>query len=171
MCKTQPSAKLINGEELAELISSPKFCNKYFPEGRIIVDWVPYKPMKSNASLIKTDRSSIVASELYEFERGLLTFVSHYIATFGLVFILDVYGCIDSTLNDHLILHCKETLSLANSENVILCCFGREGTDWKFVTTLMKSFGLEKFELAGTCRQILCEQKISKVETTKSGNS
>jgi hypothetical protein len=169
ICKTQSSAKLINDKELAELLSVPNLCHQYFPEGRIIVDWVPYKPMKSNASLIKTDRTSIVASELYESERGLLTFVNHFVAAFGLIFNLDVYGFIDSTLNDHLILHCKETLSLAKSENVLIHCFGREGTDWKFVTTLMKSFGLEELEKAGT-GQILCEQKVNKVEVPKSGN-
>ena len=125
--------------------------------------------MKSNASLIKTDRTSIVASELYESERGLLTFVNHFVAAFGLIFNVDVYGFIDSTLNDHLILHCKETLSLANSENVLIRCFCRDGTDWKFVTTLMKSFGLEELEKAGT-GQILCEQKVNKVEVPKFPN-
>lgn len=166
-CQTQSSAKLINAEELAELLSSPKLRQQYFPEGRIIVDWVPYRPMKSNASLIKTDRTSIVASQLYESERGVLTFVNHFVAAFGLIFNLDVYGFIDSTLKDHLILHCNEPLSVANPENVLIRCFGREGTDWKCVTTLMKSFGLEELEKAGT-GQILCEQKI---EVPKSGHS
>jgi hypothetical protein len=92
--------------------------------------------MKSNASLIKTDRTSIVASELYESERGLLTFVNHFVAAFGLIFNVDVYGFIDSTLNDHLILHCKETLSLANSENVLIRCNIRELGNLDFVYLL-----------------------------------
>jgi hypothetical protein len=42
------TAKLICEADLRKLLSNPKLCNKLFPEGRVIVDCVPYRPIKSN---------------------------------------------------------------------------------------------------------------------------
>lgn len=159
-CYNLTTAKSIDEEGLGEILSNQALHRELFPEGRLIVDWVPYRPMKSNANLIKTARTSMVVSDLGNSKKCVLTFGNYFMAAIGLVCNLDVYGHADFILKDHILLQIKHILPHAKSKKVIIRCFGPENTNWDFVYSLMKDFGFHEEEIFGT--GLLCvEQTIN----------
>ncbi|XP_063414641.1 probable N-acetyltransferase 16 [Mytilus trossulus] len=152
---TPTSAKPIDESELADILTNQQVCCHLFPEGRCIVDCVPYRLIKSNASLIKTIRTTAIGSNLKSGTR-ILTFANYASTSIGMVCNIEVYGCIGETLTEHLFLHLREIVSKAISGKVIIRCFFRDETNLNFITNLMNRFGLDRTEMYGTT--LLCTE-------------
>ncbi|XP_052076818.1 histidine N-acetyltransferase-like [Mytilus californianus] len=146
---TPSSAKPIDAIELGDILTNQQVSCHLFPESRVIVDWVPYRLIKSNAFLIKTIRTTVIGSNLENGTR-ILTFGNYFNTTAGLVCNIEVYGCIGETLAEHLYLHLRELISHEISGKVIIRCFYRQETKSNFITKLMNRFGLDITEIWGT---------------------
>lgn len=152
---TPTSAKPIDESELGDILTNQQVCCHLFPEGRVIVDWVPYRLIKSNASLIKTIRTTVIGSNLKNGTR-ILTFANYFNTLAGLVCNIEVYGYIGETLAEHLYLHLRELISKVISGKVIIRCFFRQETNSNLITNLMKRFGLDITEIWGT--KLVCTE-------------
>lgn len=154
---TPNSAKPIDESELADILTNQQLCCHLFPEGRVIVDWVPYRLIKSNASLIKTIRTTVIGSNLKNDTR-ILTFANYFNALAGLVCNIEVYGRVGETLAEHIYLQLRELISKVMTGNVIIRCFFQQETNSNFITSLMNRFGFDITEIWGT--RLVC------IETT-----
>ncbi|XP_071125466.1 histidine N-acetyltransferase-like [Mytilus edulis] len=157
---TPTSAKPIDESELADILTNQQVCCHLFPEDRVIVDCVPYRLIKSNASLIKTIRTTVVGSKLKN-ETRILTFANYFNTSIGMVCNIEVYGCIGETLTEHLYLHLREIVSKVISGKVIIRCFFRHETYSNFITNLMNRFGLDITEIYGT--SLLCTETTPEI--------
>ncbi|VDI46700.1 Hypothetical predicted protein [Mytilus galloprovincialis] len=154
---TPTSAKPIDESELANILTNQQVCCHLFPEGRVIVDWVPYRLIKSNASLIKTIRTTVIGSNLKNDTR-ILTFANYFNALAGLICNIEVYGRVGETLAEHIYLHLRELISKVITGKVIIRCFFQQETNSNFITSLMNRFGFDITEIWGT--RLVC------IETT-----
>lgn len=158
------SEKAINVEQLGDIFENQVISCQLFPEGRVVVDTVPYRPMKSNADLITTERTTVLLSGEGT-SQILLTFGNYFHAHLGLVYNIDMYGCTDK-IDEHLLQHLLGILKYTNSEQIFIRIYSREITALDEANIIMNKFGFKKIDLWRSgmfCIETKLEKYLSKL--------
>lgn len=155
----EPDQSLIHldGKRLRSIFGQKRVCQHLFPEDRVVVDWMPYRPMESNAELIMTKRTTAIMSG-NSVDTLLLTFGNFFHAPVGCVYNIEVYGLTDRS-EDHLVEHFKNIVARAVTDNIVIRCFAREKSKWDKINDVMKKFDFGKTSLWGT--GLLCKERIT----------
>lgn len=138
--------KQLDKKQLGAILSNQNITGQHFPEGRVIVDSVPYRPRKSNAELIITERTIIVISGEGT-NRLLLTFGNNFRAYVGLFYNLEIYGCTES-LGAHLLKRFMNISKHMTLEKLCIRIYSREGTVWQVITNIINDFKFQKIQLS-----------------------
>ena len=132
----------INASQLGKILNHKELCKCLFPENRVVVDFVPYRLMTENADLIKTERTTIYLSRGDgRAEKALLTFGTLYYVSIGVVYNMEIYGCLIN-LATHIREHVTRVTETAiNSNDVLFRCYCRPEMDMDNVVETMCKFG------------------------------
>lgn len=151
LAKPSKRAHSLNSTELGHLLDDKTLGKVLFPEGKIIVDWVPYRPMKSNADLMMTERTMAVFSRM---DSPLLTIGNYYIAPAGFIYNMDIFGNV-CNIQEHFYRHLAfaiERAKISKCDKIYFRCiisekFKNDFDDFDDVTGI---FGLRKTEITGS---------------------
>ena len=137
-------AKVLNENELANIIKNQQSYPNVFRENRLVVDSVPYRLMEENVPLILMERTHVIGSCLDDSDKTLLTFESYFRVLNGKMFCkLDIYGYVSETLADHVILHIQQFRSRVEEHFIIDCRYG-EADSVDSIDKAMFHLGLTK---------------------------
>ena len=137
-------AKVLNENELANIIKNQRSYPNVFRENRLVVDSVPYRLMKENVPLILMERTHVIGSCLDDSDKTLLTFGSYFRVLNGKMFCkLDIYGHVSETLADHVLLHIQQFWSRVEENFIIDCRYG-EADSVNSIDKAMFHLGLTK---------------------------
>ncbi|XP_063405690.1 uncharacterized protein LOC134689649 isoform X2 [Mytilus trossulus] len=151
MRKNNPSfkAERIDDKLLGEILESNDHKQFLFPENEIVADYVPYRAMNSNASLIVSKRTSVVVSDLNCPQRTLLSISNFWQAPLGMVCNFNVYGCVSGNIKEHLILHFAKCICRPLRDYILLRCISSKGTSLTFLDNAVEEYGFNRTEFYG----------------------
>ncbi|XP_033730780.1 probable N-acetyltransferase 16 [Pecten maximus] len=89
------SMRILNKDDLQKLLSSKADTDRLFPQGRIIVDCVPYRLLASNVDHFFNEFCHILGSECKDGNSGsfeCITLAVGYIVPFGIRYNVEIYG-------------------------------------------------------------------------------
>lgn len=157
------ATRIINEKELGNIFTSIDLCKHFFKEDRLVVDRVPYRPEKSNASLIMTDRTTcVVSEEINSRQPTFLTFGSYSKTEIGLVYNMEMYGHVsdtDASLKEHVRLHVHNLFSKTTSEDIFIRFSCDVDVNVNSVSNTMQGLGFDITELHGS-GSICAERKL-----------
>lgn len=141
--------KQLNNADLENMISHDELRQRLFPDERLVVDWVPFRPIISNVSQILTDRCRCIGTNVDIEEtnnntdadrKPLLTFGNFANCTNGLLYRLDIYGDGYCHIEDH-ISRTVDRIAELKHYNTIVQLFCYQGADIDTCDYIMKKFG------------------------------
>lgn len=95
----------LNHDDLQNVFENEYLSSRLFHQSSVIVDWVPYRPIKSNLTSIFTQTTSVIGSNLSDIDKAFLTFGNHFITVDGLMFVIDIYGNQWDLIYNHILQH------------------------------------------------------------------
>ncbi|XP_069121110.1 histidine N-acetyltransferase-like [Argopecten irradians] len=108
------TTRILNKDDLKKLMTSKLDTDRLFPQGRIIVDWVPYRLLASNVDHFFNDFCHILGSGDGNSDRiECMTVAVGYTAPKGIRYIVEMYGTFtEETFSDHIVQHLKRCSTL-----------------------------------------------------------
>lgn len=104
--ETLEKTKVLNQNDLIQIIKQQNLSSQMFKDNRIIIDTVPYRLMESNIPMILMERTKAVASYLDDNKKSIVTFGSYFKLSNGELFCnLDIYGDVGKALAHHIYIH------------------------------------------------------------------
>ena len=111
----------VSKENFCSLLESDEMCMHMFGKERPVIDWVPYRPIKSNVEYMMQETTPVIGSSLDSVDKSLLTFSQNFQILIGTMYFIEVYGNIDE-LTSHLLSHLHQALN-TKTENIIVRMF------------------------------------------------
>ncbi|XP_033730098.1 uncharacterized protein LOC117319389 [Pecten maximus] len=140
--------RILNKGDLQKLLSSKANTDRLFPQGRIIVDWVPYRLVASNVDHFFNEFCHILGSECKDGDSGsfeCITLAVGYIVPNGIRYNVEIYGNFtEETLSLHMAEHLRNC-STFEYEDINLLVYSEPGShDASMITKTMQQFGMSK---------------------------
>lgn len=111
--------KRLNHDDLQNVFENEDLSSSLFHQSSVIVDWVPYRPIKSNIPSIFTQTTSVIGSNLCDIDKAFLTFGNHFRIVDGLMFKIDIYGNQCGLIYSHILQHIQN----CEDDNVLIQLF------------------------------------------------
>jgi hypothetical protein len=111
--------KRLNHDDLQNVFENEDLSSRLFHQSSVIVDWVPYRPIKSNIPSIFTQTTSVIGSNLGDIDKAFLTFGNHFRTVDGLMFEIDIYGNQWDLIYSHILQHMQN----CEDDNVLIRLF------------------------------------------------
>lgn len=111
--------KRLNHDDLQNVFENEDLSSRLFHQSSVIVDWVPYRPIKSNLPSIFTQTTSVIGSNLGDIDKAFLTFGNHFRTVDGLMFEIDIYGNQWDLIYSHILQHMQN----CEDDNVLIRLF------------------------------------------------
>lgn len=157
--------KQLNNVDLENIMSDDVMRQRLFPDDRLVVDWVPFRPVISNVSQILTERCRCIGTNVDTTEsnnntgcdnKPLLTFGNSANCKNGLLYRLDIYGDGYCHIEKHLSRTIDHIAELKHYDTILqLFCY--EGADKDHV---MNKFGFCRLPFYET-KQYCAEKPMS----------
>ncbi|XP_052086204.1 histidine N-acetyltransferase-like [Mytilus californianus] len=144
------NARFIEKDEFGQILESRDLSRYFFPEGRAVVDDVPYKTMRSNAPLIFTERTKVVVTDTNNPHEAILSISNFFKAPVGMIVNLNIYGCLSEKIKSHLILHVEKLLPCLRSDFILFRCISKPDTNWANLDNVMTELGFKTTHFYGT---------------------
>ncbi|VDI15257.1 Hypothetical predicted protein [Mytilus galloprovincialis] len=143
-------ARFIEKDEFGQILESRDLSRYFFPEGRAVVDDVPYKIMRSNAPLMFTERTKVVVTHANNPKEAILTISNFFKAPVGMIVNMNIYGCLSENIKPHLILHVEKLLPFLRSDYILFRCISKPDTNWQNLDNVMTELGFGTTQFYGT---------------------
>ncbi|XP_069121112.1 probable N-acetyltransferase 16 [Argopecten irradians] len=153
------TTRILNKDDLKKLMTSKSDTDRLFPQGRIIVDWVPYRLLASNVDHFFNDFCHIVGSGDWNSDRiECMTVALGSPVAKGISYIVEMYGTFtEETFSDHIVQHLKKCFTL-NTEHINFSLHyetGKHNPD--IITKIMHQFNMKKSDTYCTTMYVVEE--------------
>ena len=145
-CISPSTISFVDTVMLSKIFDRKDWTERIFGK-RIVVSWVPCRPIKSNIAYIFQETTSVIGSNLHDVDRLLITFELQYDAAAGIVVSIDVYGNVTENLQTHIEQHIKHAVKPENHRNIIVQIFHDLDLNIDVIGKVMNSFGFVKRRL------------------------
>lgn len=102
---------VIDETVLSGIFASTHLTRKLFCD-KVVVNYVPFRPVKANVTYIMQETSCVIGSNLGYVDRLLITFGSLYEASVRTFVCLDIYGNTNENLALHVHCHINHALNI-----------------------------------------------------------
>ncbi|CAC5366296.1 unnamed protein product [Mytilus coruscus] len=99
---TTSEIKLLDRQKLEVLLTSPHTSASLFPECRVVIDLVPYRPIKPNVAYMIQTTTSVIGSNLDDANSALISFGDYSEVYRGLLYYIDIYGNVMKNIEAHI---------------------------------------------------------------------
>ena len=142
-----PDLETVSDQHLIGLFNDSRIRDYIAPEGTLLVNWVPLKPLEHNIPYIRgTEGSAKIYSDLKLNESdhsGLLSFGTQYRAplgsNFSIVLVLDLHGNDTLSIRKHLIRHLADIMDSSDNKFAVYVTIP-PGMDFSEINETLKQY-------------------------------
>lgn len=162
--------RAVSKPDMSRIFENAHMRTKLFPDNRLVIDWVAYKPMKSNIPYIYTERCSVFGSNVDDVtysggKNPLITFASYVVLDSVIMYNFDIYGSDAEALYYHLIAHLKILKNIKLPHDILqLELFCYDNITREHCDNSVKRLGFKHFNLFR--KRQYCFVKSLKEETS-----
>ncbi|XP_033730111.1 histidine N-acetyltransferase-like [Pecten maximus] len=142
------SMRILNKDDLQKLLVSKADTDRLFPQGRIIVDWVPYRLLASNVDHFFNKFCHILGSESKDGNAGTFEYITlavSYIVPNGIRYNVEIYGNFtEETFSLHMSEHLRNCSTLEYENINFLVHYESGSHDASMITKTMQQFGMSE---------------------------
>lgn len=133
---------------MTSLFEDEKTRDTLFPEGKIIIDWVPLRLVQSNIKYILAVDTFALQSKGDNSEVSLLSVGTPTECQMGIVYITDIFGSDVTALRHHIIRHLEHLKAWAQTQVVFQIVTSQELRN--IVEDIMKDQRISSFHMPST---------------------
>ena len=134
----------VSSETLHKYMCLGEYSTTFFPEGRVLVNSVPFKLISSNVQFILKDEHTTSFSDIHNTTDGLLSFGTLYrVQSYSYQYTINIYGNDLKCLRRHLMRHLMELKSKASGSICILMPV-RKDFPCETVDSIFSELGFER---------------------------
>ncbi|CAC5378051.1 unnamed protein product [Mytilus coruscus] len=139
---TTSKIKLLDRQQLEVLLTLPHTSASLFPECRVVIDLVPYRPIKPSVAYMIQTTKSVIGSNLDDANSSLISFGNYSEVYQGLLYYIDLYGNVMKNIEAHIQYHMERIKNIeSESDNFVIQIYCEKHANIDLVLATLKKFG------------------------------
>lgn len=134
--------ELLDIQKLEDLLTLSQTSACLFQGCRLVIDLVPYRPIKTNVTYMIQTTTSVIGSNLDDANSALVSFGNYSEVYRGLLYYIDVYGNVMANIEAHIQYHMEQIKNIqSKSDNIVIQIYCEKHANTDLVVNTMRKFG------------------------------
>lgn len=134
--------ELLDIQKLEDLLTLSQTSACLFQGCRLVIDLVPYRPIKTNVTYMIQTTTSVIGSNLDDANSALVSFGNYSEVYRGLLYYIDTYGNVMANIEAHIQYHMEQIKNIqSKSDNIVIQIYCEKHANTDLVVNTMRKFG------------------------------